>query len=124
MVHRSGCAILSAWLNDRCEAHRLLQPVDVEPLTIAVVDDYERLLAAPFQKKSAAKILASRSSPRLENERLEVVLYGHEVEPRLPGTNAEYHELTDRVFTKLEGKETRRQQQTDLLIDLGASVSV
>ena len=101
--------MLSAWLNDRCKAHGLLQQVDVAPLTIAVVDDYERLLAAPFQKKSVAEILASRSSPRLKNERLDVVLYGHEVEPRLPGTDAEYWELTGRVAAKLEGKEKNGQ---------------
>jgi len=80
---------------------------------MAVVEDYERLLAAPFQRKSIAEILASRSLPRLKNERLEVVLYGHEVEPRLPGTDAEYHELTDRVLAKLEGRENKQQEQAD-----------
>jgi len=104
--------MLSAWLVDRCKAHRLLQQANVAPLTIAVVDDYERLLAAPSQKKSPAEILASRSSPQLKNERLEVVLYGHEVEPRLPGADAEYHELTDRVLAKLEGKERKGPDRT------------
>lgn len=116
--------MLSAWLNDRCKAHGLLQQADVAPLTLAVVDDYERLLAAPFQKKSVAEILASRSSPRLKNERLEVVLYGHDVEPRLPDTDAEYHELTDRVLAKLEGKESKGQRQAGLLTDQGASTSI
>ena len=101
-------AMLSGWLIDRCKTHGLLQQAKVAPLTIAAVDDYERLLAAPSQKKSPVEILASRSSPRLKNERLEVVLYGHEVEPRLPGTDAEYHELTDRVLVKLEGKGKKR----------------
>ena len=114
--------MLSAWLKDRCKTHGLLQQTDVAPLTIAVIDDYERLLAAPFQKKSVAEILASRSSPRLKNERLEVVLYGHEVEPRLPGTDAEYHELTDRVLAKLEGEGSKRRQAV-LPRDVGTSNS-
>jgi hypothetical protein len=108
--------MLSAWLNGRCKAHGLLQQVDVAPLTIAVVDDYERLLAAPFQKKSVAEILSSRSSPRLKDERLEVVLYGHEVEPRLPGTDTEYEELIGRVVAKLEGRKARGSKQALRLI--------
>jgi hypothetical protein len=103
--------MLSAWLNDRCKAHGLLQQVDVAPLTVAVVDDYERFLAAPSQRKSIAEILASRSSPRLMNERLEVVVYGREVEPCLPGTDTEYHALTDRVLATLAEKETKRHEQ-------------
>jgi hypothetical protein len=96
--------MLSEWLNGRCKVHGLLQQDNVSRLTLAVVDDYERLLAAPFQKKSVVKILESRNSARLSNERLAVVLYGHEVEPRLPGTDEEYRALTDRVLKKLKNE--------------------
>lgn len=105
--------MLSEWLNARCKVHGLLQQKNVAPLTLAVVDDYERLLAAPFQKKSVAEILQSRSSPQLSNERLEVVLYGHEIEPRLPGTDAEYDALTDRVLKKLKNKPAGESPATE-----------
>jgi hypothetical protein len=66
--------MLSEWLNGRCKVHGLLQQENVAPITLAVIDDYERLLAAPHQKRSVVELLQSRSSPELKNQRLEVVL--------------------------------------------------
>jgi hypothetical protein len=97
--------MLSEWLNGRCKVHGLLQQENVAPITLAVIDDYERLLAAPHQKRSVVELLQSRSSPELKNERLEVVLYGHEIEPRLPDTDAEYFALTNRVVQRLKSEE-------------------
>jgi hypothetical protein len=86
-------AQLNEWLLERCRKHGLFQQARVAPLTIAVVDDFERLMAAPSKKKSPALVLKSRMTKRLMNERLDLVLYAHDVPPRLPGIHAEYIEL-------------------------------
>jgi hypothetical protein len=92
------------WLAERCKTHGLLQQSDVGPLTIAVIDDFERLIGAPAHGLSPSKILASRSAAPNRNERLDVVLYNHRVKSHLPGTSNEYRALADRILDKLRHK--------------------
>jgi hypothetical protein len=94
-------SFLYEWLTERCRQHSLLQQDGVAPLTIAVVDDYERLIGAPVHGKSISKVLASRFTRQLMNERLDVVLYGLEVSSRLPGTDKAYRQLADRMNKRL-----------------------
>ena len=102
--HLCANPALYEWLVERCKTHGLLQQPDVGPLTISVIDDFERLIGAPAHGLSPARILASRSSAPNRNERLDVVLFNHRVKSRLPGTNDEYRALTDRMLDKLRQK--------------------
>ena len=92
-----GSKQLYEWLVERCRDHRLLQQVNVGPLTLATVADYERLVGAPVHGKSPAEILSARSSPRYRNERLEVVLAAHDVPSRLPDAESELQHLVSRA---------------------------
>ena len=92
-----GSKQLYEWLVERCRAHRLLQQVNVGPLTLATVADYERLVGAPVHGKSPAEILSARSSPRYRNERLEVVLAAYDVPSRLPDADSALEHLVSRA---------------------------
>lgn len=102
--HLCANPALYEWLVERCKTYGLLQQPDVGPLAIAVIDDFERLIGAPAHGLSPAKILASRSAAPNRNERLDIVLYNHRVESRLPGTEKEYRALTERMLAKLRPK--------------------
>lgn len=95
---------LYEWLRARCKEKGLLQQNNVAPLTLAVLEDYERLIGASVYNKPIFKILEKRASPRLLDERLEVVLYKSHVPSRIPETNAKYRELTERVMRKVAAR--------------------
>jgi hypothetical protein len=100
-----GSKQLYEWLVERCRDHRLLQQVNVGPLTLATVADYERLVGAPVHGKSPAEILSDRSSPRYRNERLEVVLAAHDVPSRLPDAESELQHLVSRATQRFRPTE-------------------
>jgi hypothetical protein len=82
----------------------LLQQPDVYALTIATVDDYERLVGAVAHKKSPTEILKARCSQKQLHERLEVVLYTSDVPPRLPDDKAKFEALKARMLRLLNDR--------------------
>lgn len=96
--------MLYKWLVERCKEHGLLQQPNVAALTVAAVEDYERLIGAVAYRKSPIEVLRARCSTEQLNARLEVVLYTSGVQSRLPGTDADYKALKDRVMRPFKGR--------------------
>lgn len=111
-------AQLTQWLIDRCRTLGFLQQPGVAPLTVAVVEDFERLISAPAHNKSPTHVLKSRSSKYLMNERLDVVLYANDVPPRLPSARSEYVDFIRRIVRRL------KQWQIDEIAHELASITV
>ena len=93
--------MLYAWINERCEHYGLMQQPNVGRPVLAVVQDYERLLAVAATGGSVVELLEKRLTPMWNNERLEVILGEFNAPLRLQTADAEYAALLGRMGPRI-----------------------
>jgi hypothetical protein len=92
--------MLYAWISERCKHHGVLQQPNVGPPVLAVVQDYEALVAIAADGRSVVALLEKRLDPKWKNERLEVIL-GTSKAQRLPQSGSDYAVLIQRMGTRI-----------------------
>jgi hypothetical protein len=90
------------WLDQRCQAHQLLQQKGVGPLALARLEEFEDLMALLGQGKSIVDLLRKRESTD-KHRRLDQILYEEGRPKRLQFFDVEHRKLQARIMLRLFG---------------------
>ena len=93
--------VLYEWLEERCRDEGLLAQVNVGPLTLADVSDFERLLAHAAGGQSVVRLLKLRES-KWKNRRLEVQLADAGGPRRLPPTESDFETAKNTAIARIK----------------------